>query len=49
MDDESPDLRALREKLDEEEAAYASLLAALDALATLPPARWRSCPSSPRT
>jgi len=36
MDDERPDLRALRKKLDEEEAAYASLLAALDALAGFP-------------
>jgi O-antigen chain-terminating methyltransferase len=36
MDDESPDLRALRKKLDEEEAAYASLLAAVDALAAFP-------------
>ena len=36
MDDESPDLQALRLKLDEEEAAYASLLAALDTLAAFP-------------
>ena len=36
MDDETPDLRALRKKLDDEEAAYASLLAALDALAGFP-------------
>jgi SAM-dependent methyltransferase len=36
MDDESPDLRALRKKLDEEEAAYAFLLAAVDALAAFP-------------
>lgn len=33
MDEESPDLKTLRKKLDEEEAAYASFLAALDALA----------------
>ena len=31
--DEHPDLAALRARLDEEERAYASLLAALDALA----------------
>jgi O-antigen chain-terminating methyltransferase len=36
MDDESPDLRQLRRKLDDEESAYASLLAALDALAAFP-------------
>jgi O-antigen chain-terminating methyltransferase len=36
MDDLSPDLRALRKKLDDEEAAYASLLAALDKLAGFP-------------
>ena len=36
MDHESPDLRALRQKLDDEEAAYASLLAALDRLAAFP-------------
>ncbi len=34
--DEHPDLAALRARLDEEERAYASLLAALDALAELP-------------
>ena len=34
--DEHPDLVALRARLDEEERAYASLLAALDALAALP-------------
>ena len=34
--DEHPDLAALRARLDEEERAYASLLAALDALAGLP-------------
>jgi SAM-dependent methyltransferase len=34
--DEHPDLAALRARLDEEERAYASLLAALDALAALP-------------
>jgi SAM-dependent methyltransferase len=36
MDDESPDLQALRRKLDEEESAYASLLAELDRLAAFP-------------
>jgi len=36
MDDDSPDLGALRKKLDEEEEAYASLLAAVDALAAFP-------------
>ena len=36
MDDETPDLRALRKKLDDEERAYASLLAAIDALAAFP-------------
>ena len=34
--DEHPDLAALRARLDEEERAYASLLAALDGLAALP-------------
>ena len=34
--DEPPDLAALRTRLDEEERAYASLLASLDALAALP-------------
>jgi SAM-dependent methyltransferase len=34
--DDHPDLAALRARLDEEERAYASLLAALDALAALP-------------
>jgi SAM-dependent methyltransferase len=34
--DEHPDLSALRARLDEEERAYASLLAALDGLAALP-------------
>src|SRR5437764_277747 len=34
--DDHPDLAALRARLDEEERAYASLLAALDALAGLP-------------
>jgi O-antigen chain-terminating methyltransferase len=34
--DEHPDLAALRARLDEEERAYASLLAALDGLAGLP-------------
>jgi SAM-dependent methyltransferase len=34
--DEHPDLAALRARLDEEERAYASLLASLDALAALP-------------
>jgi SAM-dependent methyltransferase len=36
MDEESPDLRALRLKLEDEESAYASLLAALDSLAAFP-------------
>ncbi|MFI5184533.1 MAG: hypothetical protein ACHQNV_09050, partial [Vicinamibacteria bacterium] len=36
MDDQSPDLLALRRKLDDEDAAYASVLAAIDALATFP-------------
>ena len=34
--DEHPDLAALRARLDEEERAYVSLLAALDGLAALP-------------
>ncbi|HEV7502842.1 MAG TPA: hypothetical protein VGQ33_22645, partial [Vicinamibacteria bacterium] len=34
--DEHPDLSALRARLEEEERAYASLLAALDGLAALP-------------
>ena len=34
--DESPELESLRRRLEEEEAAYASLLAAVDALATFP-------------
>jgi O-antigen chain-terminating methyltransferase len=36
MTAEHPDLAALRRKLEEEEAAYASLLAAVDALAAFP-------------
>lgn len=36
MDDSSPDLVALRKKLDEEDAAYADVLAAIDALASFP-------------
>jgi O-antigen chain-terminating methyltransferase len=36
LDDTSPDLVALRRKLDEEDAAYAGVLAAIDALATFP-------------
>ena len=36
MDDQSPDLLALRKKLDEEESSYAAVLAAIDALATFP-------------
>ena len=34
--EDHPDLSALRARLEEEERAYASLLAALDALASLP-------------
>jgi SAM-dependent methyltransferase len=36
LDDTSPDLVALRKKLDDEDAAYAGVLAAIDALATFP-------------
>ena len=36
MENDSPDLLALRTKLEEEESAYASVLAAIDALATFP-------------
>jgi SAM-dependent methyltransferase len=36
LDDQSPDLLALRKKLDEEESSYAAVLAAIDALATFP-------------
>jgi SAM-dependent methyltransferase len=36
LDDQSPDLLALRKKLDEEDSSYASVLAAIDALATFP-------------
>jgi SAM-dependent methyltransferase len=36
LDDPSPDLLALRKKLDEEESSYAAVLAAIDALATFP-------------
>jgi O-antigen chain-terminating methyltransferase len=36
MSDSPPDLQALRERLDAEEAAYAQLLAAVDSLATFP-------------
>jgi SAM-dependent methyltransferase len=36
LNEETPDLLALRKKLDEEDAAYASVLAAIDALASFP-------------
>ena len=36
MDEDSPDLRALREKLVAEESAYAEVLASVDALAAFP-------------
>ncbi|HSF03938.1 MAG TPA: hypothetical protein VLA62_13075, partial [Solirubrobacterales bacterium] len=36
MDEDSPDLRALREKLAAEESAYAELLATVDSLAAFP-------------
>jgi O-antigen chain-terminating methyltransferase len=36
LDDDSPDLRALREKLVAEESAYAEVLATVDALAAFP-------------
>ena len=36
MSDETPELQALRRRLEEEESAYAALLAAVDALASFP-------------
>jgi SAM-dependent methyltransferase len=36
LENESPDLLALRKRLEEEESAYASILAKIDALATFP-------------
>ena len=36
MENESPDLLALRKRLEEEESAYASILAKIDSLATFP-------------